>query len=362
MRFCLHFLFNGTPIEPFVVKRQRRDLNSAYLRILDLTLMNFKHKTMKRVYLLSILLLTGLFTFAQQSVSLKINHMLGTVPFQFGTAGTNNNGVAFTVTRLQYYIAEITLIHDGGTETMVPDTWILVDAGQTTTQALGSFNVTSLEGVRFGIGVQSSYNHLNPTSYPANHPLALQSPSMHWGWSAGYAFVAMEGYSGPGFSNVYEIHTFNDPNYFQTTVNTAGTMSGQELIIDVNADYEMALKNIDVSTGLISHAGSGISTTLVQNFRDFVFSPAIATGVEAPSTVTFSIFPNPSAGHTRLILDAAVGDETRLVVYDYTGRMLQVISPVGGIADLDISGSGCYMIALQQDGHTVATKRLVVTR
>lgn len=319
-----------------------------------------KFKDMKRFYLFSILLFAGLFTFAQRNVSLQINHMLGAVPFQFGTAASNNNGVAFTVSRLQYYVSEITLIHDGGTETMVPSTWMLVNAGQSTTQALGSFNLTALEGIKFGIGVEGASNHLDPTTYPVGHPLGLQSPSMHWGWSAGYAFVAMEGNSGNGFSTIFEIHTFGDANYFKTTVNTTGSGSGQDLLIELNADYEKALRNINVSTGPISHSSSGLSTTLVQNFRDYVFSPVTATGLEAPGTAGFSISPNPAAGRTRLSVDPAI--ESSFVVYDYTGRILKTLEPVAGIADLDIAVAGCYLVALMQDGKQVSTKRLVVTQ
>jgi hypothetical protein len=317
---------------------------------------------MNRFYILFILFMAGHLTFAQKNVSLQIHHMLGAVPFQFGTQGTNNNGVAFTVTRLQYYIAEITLIHDGGTETIVPNTWMLVDASQDTTQALGSFNVTSLEGIRFGIGVQSAYNHLDPSTYPANHPLAHQTPSMHWGWSSGYAFVAVEGNSGPGFTNNYEIQTFDDANYFKTTVNTAGTASGQDLLIDVYADYEMALRNINVAAGPIFHGTSGLATTLVQNFKDFVFSPTLATGVSAPGTGNFSIVPNPSSGHAKLQVDAAIEGESTFVVYDLAGKMLETTHPVGGIADVNVHVPGCYLVALKLDGVTVSTKRLLIAQ
>ncbi|MBK9449898.1 MAG: T9SS type A sorting domain-containing protein [Bacteroidetes bacterium] len=317
---------------------------------------------MKRLYIFLLVLSAASFSFAQQNVSLRINHKLGANPFQFGATAANNNGVEFTASRLDYYISQITLIHDGGMQTSVDTTWMLVHADQPTLQALGSFNVTSLEGVRFYIGVQNAYNHLNPTGYTAPHPLALQSPSMHWGWSSGYLFVAMNGNSGNNFVQSWEIHGLEDANYYSQTITTSGTVSGQDLIIDLDADYELALRNIDVSTGPINHGGTGIARTILQNFRDHVFSPAVITGVEVANAPSFSIFPNPASGTTRLQVAASTATESSFVVYDYTGRIIKTIVPTAGIADLNIAVSGCYLVALQQDGQTVATQRLVIAQ
>lgn len=315
---------------------------------------------MKRFYLFSLLLFAGLLSFAQQNVTLTINHMLGANAFQYGATAANNNGVEFNVTRCQYFVSEITLIHDGGVETIVPNTWMFVDAGQSSSLALGSFPITTLEGVKLGIGVQPAYNHLDPTTYAPGDPLALHSPSMHWGWSSGYIFAAMLGNSGPNFSNSWDVQGLDDANYYKATVNTAGMMMGQDLMIDLYADYEKALRNIDVSTGPTVHSGSGMARTMLQNFRDYVFSATMATGVTAPQLETFSIAPNPTAGHARLVVNAAAN--STFIVYDYTGRILKMIQPVAGIADLNMDVAGCYLVALQQDGQIVATKRLVVAK
>ena len=40
-------------------------------------------------------------------------------------------------------------------------------------------------------------------------------------------------------------------------------------IISINADYEMALKNITVSSGLVLHGSSGANATMVNNFKNF---------------------------------------------------------------------------------------------
>lgn len=93
-----------------------------------------------------------------------------------------------------------------------------------------------------------------------------------------------------------------------------------------------------------------------------MFSPAVITGVEVANAPSFSIFPNPASGTTRLQVAASTAAESSFVVYDYTGRIIKTIVPTAGIADLNIAVSGCYLVALQQDGQTVATQRLVIAQ
>ena len=97
-----------------------------------------------------------LLTNAQTDVYLQIHHMLGDAPFAYEATASTNLSEDFQVTRLEYYLSEITLIHDGGQETTIPDLWLLVDAGETVNAFLGSHDITTLESVRFGVGVDQS--------------------------------------------------------------------------------------------------------------------------------------------------------------------------------------------------------------
>lgn len=318
---------------------------------------------MKRIYFLLILLFSSVTTFAQTNVTLQINHKLGANAFQSGTQVTNNLGQGFNVDRLQYYIGEVTLIHDGSQTTTIPDSWILVNANQTVSVSLGSHSIGSLEGISFGIGVDSAHNHLDPSQYAMNHPLAPQSPSMHWGWSSGYRFVAMEGNSGANLVQSYEIHALEDVNYFHANVNTNGTLNGQDLLISIDADYVQAVRDIDVASGPISHGGTGASVTLLENFRDHVFSAALATGIAAPAETSpsFTMAPNPSAGQVRLWTDAANTRGMGYVVYDAMGRkLISLDAGAGEWTNLEISTPGFYSVALQKAGQTLTTKRLVI--
>mgnify|MGYP006202908115 CR=1 FL=1 len=47
--------------------------------------------------------------YSQSDVYLKINHLLGTSPFAFNTAVSNNLGHNFDVDRMEYYISSISI-------------------------------------------------------------------------------------------------------------------------------------------------------------------------------------------------------------------------------------------------------------
>ncbi|MBK9402574.1 MAG: hypothetical protein IPN36_17545 [Bacteroidetes bacterium] len=121
---------------------------------------------------------------AQKNVYLTISHKLGASNFAFNQTAQNNLMQNFRITRVDYYISSIKIIHDGGVETAVPSHYILAKGSSTVIDLLGNFNVTNVEGVKFSIGVEAPTNNSDITLQPSGHPLSFQSPSMHWGWSS----------------------------------------------------------------------------------------------------------------------------------------------------------------------------------
>lgn len=302
---------------------------------------------------------------AQRDVYLRINHKLGSSPFQLGTQATNDLGNAFNVQRLEYYIGEITVIHDGFQTTLIPDTWLLVDASQPTEVLLGNFPFTILEGIVFGVGVDSAHNHLDPSQYAANHPLAPQSPSMHWGWASGYRFVAMEGRSGANLVQTYEIHALEDQNYFQQTLMMGPYTALGDMVITLNADYVEALHGIDVSTGPIAHGGSGIDVTILENFRDRVFTDGVLTNTDAPkqAEASFTVAPNPSNGHLSFYTQLGLSPKASFVLIDALGRELQSVAVhPAGRTEMDWAVPGCYWVALRDGSRNLGVQPIVITR
>ena len=257
----------------------------------------------KFVLSIATLLLMSFSIMAQNTVQLNINHKLGTDDFAMNTAAQNNMANDFNISRLQYYIAEISIVHDGGTETAITDLYALVDANNATQLDLGSHSITSIEGVNFHIGVDAGKNHADPASYSMSHPLAPKNPSMHWGWTSGYRFIAMEGNGGANLNQTFELHGLGDANYFKVTVPfaTAMTATNNEFVLNVDADYTRILENVNVSSGLIVHGETGAAkteTTIVQAANPLAGMPQLhapapvaaapATSIETPAATEAS--------------------------------------------------------------------------
>lgn len=316
------------------------------------------------VLLSSAFLMLNMSSFAQNNIQFKINHKLGVADFAFETGAKNNIDHDFEVTRLEYYISEITITHDGGAVTTIEDLWILVNANQDTQVDLGDHDINVVEKVTFGIGVDKAHNHLDPASYQASHPLAPQFPSMHWGWNAGYRFVAFEGNGGSAFNQLFQLHGLEDDNYFQTEIELDVVADNNEILINLDADYTRALEDITVNSGIIVHGGYGEAKQCLENFRDFVFSSASETTstIDFSEVSKFEVFPNPTNGRATLILETSQDLTYQVTITDVLGKQVTFFDEVRGNStlDLELDGAGFYFINLIKEGQPVITKKLIL--
>ena len=77
---------------------------------------------MKKFLLFTLVLFAFSVTaFSQNNVTMNIHHKLATEDFALNMAAKNNVDHDFNVSRLQYYISEITIVHDDGQETPIED-------------------------------------------------------------------------------------------------------------------------------------------------------------------------------------------------------------------------------------------------
>tara|TARA_R110002049_G_scaffold306687_3_gene505607 strand:+ start:175 stop:1119 length:945 start_codon:yes stop_codon:yes gene_type:complete len=313
---------------------------------------------MKKLSILTLLAVTFFAATAQQDVYLKINHKLGAANFSFNQTTTNNLSNSFNFDRLEYYIAEITLRYDGGQDTTL-DTYILVDAGTTTNQLLGTFNITSLESISFGVGVNTPYNNDDPNLWPANHPLAPKSPSMHWGWAAGYRFAAVEGKTGSNMTNIWQIHALGNRNYTIQTIPTTGLTSGNNTTIELDADYTQAMKNITVNGNLITHGEIAESVTLLNNFANGVFTNG-PVGIRENKLMNFAVSPNPSPKDV-LIQFEENQNGNELILTSLNGQVIsREIITSGNQVNLSIGTKGTYLANIYKEGNLIGSQKVII--
>ena len=314
------------------------------------------------LFLFTALLMFNANVFSQNMVKLNINHQLGSVPFALNTGAQNNLGDDFNISRLEYYLSQFTVVHDGGIETEINNVYALVDASAATVIDLGNHNITSVEAIRFYIGVDSATNHLDPASYDATHPLAPKSPSMHWGWSSGYRFVALEGKGSSNYNQDIELHGLGNNNYFQTEISSTATASNNEVIIDVYADYAFALSNISVNGGAFEHGFSGDALKVLSNFNKLVFKQHPTSIIDFSEIKDFSVFPNPTTGATNILIEATENSDYQVLITDVLGKKIELITNLKSNQPIStqLEQAGLYFVQLVKDGQTVITKKLLV--
>lgn len=319
----------------------------------------------KQLLFLAISFLTCSMTMAQTNVKVEISHKLGSEFFAFGTVVSNDLNQSFKTARCEYYLSGFTLVHDGGQELSIDDVYALVQADEVFEIDLGTHNVTTVEALRFHTGVDEASNHLDPTLYPMDHPLAPKSPSMHWGWVSGYRFLAFEGKSGPNTDKELQIHSLGNKHYHEVTLPMNMSANGGALILPVEADVQRILDGIDIADGMVEHSDKDAAATAMQNMRDHVFSSASTTSADAASAVqSFQVFPNPNhTGQATIALDLAHADAGfQIRVTDVFGKQLFLSEMQRNSATeiVEVPSSGVYVVSVLKNGKAVLNKKLVV--
>lgn len=316
---------------------------------------------MQKITTTLFLIAFALVAHGQTNVYLKINHKLNGNTFSYNQTATTSGLAQYQVSRLEYYIGEIKINHGRGQVTTVPNKWILVDAGTTTNELLGNFNVSNIQSISFGIGVDSSANHTDPSLRASGHPLAHRFPSMHWGWSAGYRFVAFEGNTGTNFGQIFQIHALGDRNYRTQTQNVTAYMQNGNLIIELDADYNQALNSITVNSNLLYHGELAEAATLLSNFQSSVFTQtAVGLNELGNDLVKLSVSPNPSNGEIHISINDSFSNLSYKVL-DMTGREIQngVIENLSHHT-LTIQEKGIFMVNFFENGVRIARERVII--
>ena len=309
------------------------------------------------------LMLISMSTFAQNAVTIQINHLLDTNQFENEVNSTNNIGNSFMLDRLQYYISGFSITHDGGQVIEIDDLYVLVsllDSSEPSIIELGEFDIENLESVGFFFGVDDENNHGDPSLWAADHPLAPKSPSMHWGWNAGYRFIALEGKSGPNVDQELQFHGIGDEFYQQ--LNFPVTMSGNESFnVKLDAEYKNLLQDIDISGGIILHGGTGKIINLSSNFMNNVFTTNTTSNIFDNELVnSFEVYPNPVTDGLMNIEVETTSTDGSFYIFDSFGRVILNVDQAS-TKQVSINNPGIYYLTMVNNtGKTIATQKFIV--
>lgn len=139
-------------------------------------------------------------------VTLKFEHIWGDQQTSFAMNQLlvhPGNGDSLQLTKLDYYISNIRLLNEDGSEWAEPESYHLIKNGASALQTIEIDNVPEgdYSGVRFLFGVDSTRN----VSGAQEGSLAV-SHGMFWSWSTGYIFLKAEGLTNQNPINGFSYH------------------------------------------------------------------------------------------------------------------------------------------------------------
>ncbi len=129
------------------------------------------------------------------TLQIEFEHKWGPAfgPFSLNTEMTHpSTGEKMTFTTLKYYVSNIVLVNENGTEWVQPESYYIVDAVTSAASKIKLENVPTgnYTGFRYTIGVDSTRNVSG-----AQEGALSPSNNLFWSWSTGYIFIKAEGNS-----------------------------------------------------------------------------------------------------------------------------------------------------------------------
>ena len=185
---------------------------------------------------------------------------------------TLSTGESVQFTRADFYVSELTFTGDG--EGIADSIFLfkLTESDVETTKV----NAGKYSALSFGLGMQESWNAIDPATFPNKHPMGLDNSSMYWTWNTGYRFFVLEGKSDLDadgtFENVFVYHIGTNPFFRNVIVPGTFDIGEKESnTINLAMDIETLFRStndIDLETENSSHStgdGVDVADRLVEN-------------------------------------------------------------------------------------------------
>ncbi len=219
------------------------------------------------------------------------------------------DGRAIAIERFDYYLSNISLLKGSDLlEVNIPDSYLLMTQNSTNNfneHSLGGLDIADIYGVRIHIGIDELTNHADPNLNPSGHPLALQMPSMHWGWSGGYRFLVVEGEVDDNLngtaSEMFQYEAVSD-GYYQSFDLIFDAPQNGDIALNIDVHLDKLLASVDFGAVLIQH-GSGtqlgtIMTNAVTN-DVFVLNQSLLELSENENSIV-ELYPNPATSSVHI--------------------------------------------------------------
>jgi hypothetical protein len=202
-----------------------------------------------------------------ETARITVNPSFGALPLMLDSIYQGPNGIRIKVSDIKFFTTLMSNQNNTFAEVAYFDYrekgTLLIE------QTLDYSKFPSLD---FVLGVDTSFNHDDPSAFPNNSPLNIMNAgSMHWGWNTGYIFISVEGKAdtlADGIDNFdlsYSYHIGTDlyqqaMNFSNLTwVKTAAHQHTLAFNLDMESFFFNPSQPIDISNEPFTHSGAGLS-------------------------------------------------------------------------------------------------------
>jgi hypothetical protein len=321
-----------------------------------------------RILLLSLSLMTSIFSWAQKNIFLNIDPLFGTQPFALNQNFVGNDGIAVNIEHFNYYLTDIKLFHDNGLQTNFPtDIWLLTPEQHSL--YLGNLNVNQIDSINFTVGVAKRYNTQagalaqDISTYPDSHALSFQSPSMYWGWAFGYMHMIVGGKAdsnNDGVPNAYfEMHNLGNNNQQSVTLPSIQTNTGNQIDLNYFCHVDRWLQQMPLSSVGVLHGDTGLNLQILQNVNSQeVFTIAANANTQENNTSLFA-FVQSENEFTFCVKNKQT--IKNYIVFANSGQQICAVSSNETKASIALEPlqSGIYLVTVETDNGQRQTFRFV---
>jgi hypothetical protein len=291
----------------------------------------------------------NLLLFSQSNLRLQLTPKVETNQITLNQI-VNVHGKKVLLDHFNYYLSNLHVFYDGNQDLDLSDTVFLVKANNFILD-LGTHTVQNIEKITFGVGVPQNLNHLDISIYRDNHPLGFQTPSMHWGWAAGYMHMIIGGTADSNEDQTpdayFELHNLGDVNYHQVEVLVSElnlVENQKDIYVDCNIDTW--LSSINLGTVDIKHGETDENMTVMSNLLSFpVFTSSTNATISEQAKNSGQVSFFVSNDELNLNWSDIFGAENMLIT-DLQGKIIFNKKQIGiqGSQILKLQNRGIYFV------------------
>ena len=221
----------------------------------------------------------------QGTVNLNISTEVNGTPVTLNSTLYDVSGYRYVPTLFKLYISNISFTKSDGTEVFAKDVELIdlndLPNGQTFSRSY-DIGYGDYTGIKFWIGVDSTMNSIDPSTYGSEHPLSLFTGT-YWDWNTGYRFLMLEGVYDTLLNNTapldptktFTYHTGTNSLYAEADLSNAqqsfnlgstNTTYNYDLVFDMNKILYNSTDTIVIKDDRVTHTTNNMP--LAQKLTD----------------------------------------------------------------------------------------------